>query len=335
MSAAGFRSLDERWAAAMDAFNADAPLSAFYASLGHQDALSRLPVLTTPGAFVVITGDAGMGKSMLVWVAANDLPATIVPVIAGPVGETSTDVRFLRSLVVAAGQSPRSRTGLGLTGELTSWAASLAPTGRSATIIVDDAHLRPATQLEIIRTLVTAASPAIPLSVLMLGESDLLERLNRKRNLASRVSLHYALNPLSESDGAALIAHRLRAFDCVPDELITSDARTELARLAGGNPGEIVRLAGMAIERRTAVAGPLTTNELFALSGDPAAKPSVQTLSEMNSVPGSQLFLKGGDAMNGNRNPAGSRHANVARSGHEKTGAPTPDSSADSNRLSG
>jgi type II secretory pathway predicted ATPase ExeA len=321
--------------AALDAFAPDAPTSAFYPSLGHQDALNRLSLLATPGVLILISGDAGMGKSMLVSVAAETLPSSIVPVIAGPVDETTTDVRFLKSLIAATGQRPQGRTGLELTTELLDWAGSLAGSGRSATIVVDDAHRRTGTQLEVIRTLVTAASPTAPLSVLLLGEPDLLDRVNRKRNLARRVTLHYALNPLSDTDGAALAAHRLRSCGYRPDAVFSHDASLDLARLAGGNPGAIVHLARLAIEENGLASGPITERHILALTGDPAATSAFRPAPGSGALPVRPGIKKGGDAMNENRNPDGSRRANVAQSANEKTGAPTPDFSSDSNRLSG
>ncbi len=319
---------------ALSAFASSRSNEVFFPSLGHQDALDRLPLLAAPGSLVVISGESGIGKTLLVQIAVSSFTTAIVPVIAGPVEEAHTDVRFLRSLIVATGNQPLGRTGLSLTAEFLDWTATVAASARTAVIIVDDAHRRSGTQLEILRTLLASASPATPLSLLLLGEPDLLDRLQRKRNLSRRVSLHYALNPLSHLDGANLIAHRLKVAGLQPEDVVTEPARQLLSGLAAGNPEQMIRLTRRLLELAPWSSGALGTADIVDLLGEAAS----ESLARPNgSAHGhdADSFLKGGDVMNKTRNPQGARHANVAVPGNEKTGAPTPDSSMDSNRLSG
>lgn len=220
----------------------------FYPALGHRDAISRLQLLGTPGTLVVITGEPGAGKSLLIAAAMRSLPLHVAPVMAGEPADTSTDVRLLKSLLSAAGKAPQGRTGLELTSELLQWTSELAREGRMAAFIIDDAHRRSSSQLEIVRTLISNASGHAPLSLVLLGEPDLIDKLQRKQRLLGRISLHYSLNPLSDIDGVALIEHRLAATGCDPGQIFSAADRLDLVRRSGGNPGDLVRLARASIE---------------------------------------------------------------------------------------
>ena len=90
----------------------------FYPSLGHQDALERLRYRAIPGSLIVVSGDEGIGKSLLLAVLLDTLSGSVAPMVVNDPSQDRPDTRFLRSLIELADGSPFGRTGLVLTSEL-------------------------------------------------------------------------------------------------------------------------------------------------------------------------------------------------------------------------
>ncbi|CAN5731889.1 N/A [soil metagenome] len=215
----------------------------FYSSLGHQDALERLRYSAIPGSLTVVSGEEGIGKSLLLAVLLDTLSTTIAPVVVNDPDQVRPDTRFLRSLVELAGGTTRGRTGLELTSEFMDRVRAIQGQGRMVSILVDDAHRLSSSQLEILRALLSSASMAQPVNVVVFGEPELLDKIGRKRRLAERVTMHHSLNPLNPDDALASLNHRLNEAGTDAAALFTTAALAALYTRSSGNPGAMFVLA--------------------------------------------------------------------------------------------
>ncbi|CAN5724469.1 hypothetical protein BH23CHL5_BH23CHL5_27680 [soil metagenome] len=218
-------------------------ISMYYPSLGQMDALERFRQPLAPGSMVVVSGPAGVGKTMvrsMLTVTSSNWSSQVVLTMPEP---PRPDTQFLRRLIELGGKNAAARTGLALTDEFMQTVASNAKQGRITTIVLDDAHHLSAAQLEMIRSILSSAAPAYPVNAVAFGEPDLVDRIGRRQLLADRVTVHHVLNPLNPDDASQLLTHRLAAVDGpILADVIDGDALSTLYRMAGGLPGALLTL---------------------------------------------------------------------------------------------
>ena len=188
------------------------------------------------------------------------MPSASRPAPNAPIDDPTacrTDVLFLRRIMGMIGLAGIGRTGLDLTTALLRDLAARRDAGEHVLLVIDNAHGLASNQLDVLRTLVAAESPA-PLTVLLFGEPELIEKVARKRNLAQRAAMTHTLNPLNRRDTAGLIAHRLTVAGLAEGaEFFTAEAIDEIHVATGGVPAGIVSLAAAAMD--AAVAAGATT----------------------------------------------------------------------------
>ncbi len=223
----------------------------FYPALGHEDCLERLRLTVALGLGLgIVTGESGYGKS-IVRAALLDEIAHHPGLTIAPIDEPTacrTDVLFLRRIMGQIGLAGIGRTGLDLTTALLRDLSVRRTGGEHVLLVIDDAHGLASNQLDVLRTLVAAETPA-PLAVLLFGKPELMEKVARKRNLAQRAAMTHTLNPLNRRDTAGLIAHRLTVAGLAEgQDVFTTEAIDEIHVATGGVPGGIVRLAAAAMD---------------------------------------------------------------------------------------
>ena len=212
--------------------------STWYASLGQEDCLERLLLAVEDGGCSVVYGEAGYGKSsvkLALLREAHRPGAFAIGRIDDP-RACRTDVQFLRALLEQFGVAASGRTALDLTTDLLRALQALAGDGRRALLVVDDGHHLSGSQLELLRTALSA-SPT--LSVAIFAEPELAEKIGRKRALAQRVTMEHTLNPLNRRDTAGLVVHRLGGDEAIG---ATDEALTAIHAHTGGVPRAIVDL---------------------------------------------------------------------------------------------
>ncbi len=236
-------------------FGTEPDAELFYPALGHEDCLERLRLTVALGMGLgIVTGETGFGKSTVRAKLLDEIahhPGLTIAPIDDPTA-CRTDVLFLRRIMGQIELAGIGRTGLDLTTALLRDLAARRAGGEHVLLVIDDAHGLASNQLDVLRTLVAAETPA-PLTVLLFGEPELMEKVARKRNLAQRAAMTHALNPLNRRDTAGLIAHRLTAVGLADgQEVFTAEAIDELHVATGGVPAGIVRLAAVAMDAAVA-----------------------------------------------------------------------------------
>jgi general secretion pathway protein A len=110
--------------------------------------------------------------------------------------------------------------------------------GKRVVLVVDEAQNLTPELLEQVRLLTNLETDTQKLlQIILIGQPELRDLLARNdlRQLAQRVTGRYHLDPLSRSESAAYVKHRLRIAGATSD-IFTSGALAELYRCSGGVP---------------------------------------------------------------------------------------------------
>jgi type II secretory pathway predicted ATPase ExeA len=225
-------------------FGKDLSPSALHRHGGHAEAVARIAFLIDEQAIGVITGECGSGKTVAARAAVADLDASRHTVIYLP--NPAIGARGIYMAIVAQlGGVPRF-----LKAGLIPQAASLltaesAERGRRVVVACDEAHLLDASQLEELRLLTSCEMDSKnPFALVLLGQPSLRHRLRLGSFAAldQRVSLRYAIPPMTREETASYVAHHLRLAGR-SDPLFSDDAIDRIHQAARGLPRAVNNLA--------------------------------------------------------------------------------------------
>jgi general secretion pathway protein A len=196
---------------------------------------------------VLLTGDPGVGKTCLLRALRHALsPQTFRLTYCHNVTLGRRD--FYRQLCVALG-IPRCNTAGDIFYAVSTHVEELAKERLFPVFILDEAHLLHQDTLDHLHILLNYAwdSRAL-LSLVLLGLSDLEDRLRLRRNrsLYSRLHSRLSIGPLTPDDTADYLRARLARAGCTK-ELFTSDALAMLHEATSGSLREADRIATLAL----------------------------------------------------------------------------------------
>ncbi len=188
-----------------------------FASASHEAALSQVTyAVERREPVVVVTGDIGMGKTLLCRTVVERLPRkTFLSVINDPFLDRDDllkrmlqDVGVISAANAAAIESSRDD----LAHALEKFLASLGQLGAHAVVIVDEAqHVQPDV-LEQIRLLANVQGDrGTLLQIVLVGQPDLQQLLARPelQPLRQRVTRFVSLNALTDEEVRQYVSHRL------------------------------------------------------------------------------------------------------------------------------
>jgi len=174
--------------------------------------LRRLLKLTIKQrSMMIVTGEAGVGKSTAVGSTTDQLPTNkYLVAYLGQDQEGSSIWRRLASSFGLRVSVSRAHTRLSISQYLND---NLLEKGKEILLVVDEAHLLDRTTLEDIRLLTnTDFDRTSALTVILLGQLSLRGRVKTAgyEALNQRLRYRYALEGFSEEETAAYIKHRLK-----------------------------------------------------------------------------------------------------------------------------
>jgi general secretion pathway protein A len=206
----------------------------------HAEALAHLLYgITEAGGFIQLTGEVGTGKTTIVRSLLERMPGHAdVAVILNP---QLTPVEFVLTICEELGLFMRDEDATSikdLVDLLNRRLLEAHGKGRRIVVIVDEAqNLTPATleQVRLLTNLETGSQKL--LQIILIGQPELREVLDRVelRQLAQRITGRYHLAPLSRTESAAYVNHRLKVAGATV-EIFTGAALREVHRLSGGVP---------------------------------------------------------------------------------------------------
>ncbi|AMN45559.1 general secretion pathway protein A [Steroidobacter denitrificans] len=206
----------------------------------HAEALAHLLYgITEAGGFIQLTGEVGTGKTTVVRSLLERMPGHAdVAVILNP---QLTPLQFVLTICEELGIFMRDEDVASikdLVDVLNKRLLDAHAKGRRIVVIVDEAqNLTPQTleQVRLLTNLETASQKL--LQIILIGQPELRELLGRNelRQLAQRITGRYHLDPLSKTETAAYVTHRLKIAGA-NGEIFTPAALRTVHTLSQGVP---------------------------------------------------------------------------------------------------
>jgi general secretion pathway protein A len=211
-----------------------------YSTTRHNEALASLYYgVRQRKGFVVLTGEVGTGKTLLV--------RCLLQILRRPDMEYAylfnsrlSPMEFLQYVAGDFRLSTSGKSKSELLLELGSYLISRGQRNLTTVLIVDEAHHLSADVLEEIRLLTNLETPqAKLLQILLIGQPELDEKLDADnlRQLKQRIALRSSLGPLEPEEVGGYIYRRLRlAGSEQPDTIFPIDTILEVHRNSRGYP---------------------------------------------------------------------------------------------------
>ncbi len=244
------------------------PDSSFlYTGSEHQAAYSLLEYgIVSQAPFMVLTGDPGMGKTSLLQklIAEHGNKHKI-----GLVTNARYDIEHLLPwILLALGLSTKRLDPIEAYHLFSEFLTQESKRLRRVILIVDEAQSLGAELLEELRLLSNMNDgKTLKLQIILSGQPDLYTLLQRidMTQFAQRIVVDYHLKPLSESDTANFIRHRIHVAGR-QQKLFTNKACALIHRLSRGNPRLINQVSDITLTYGYAEQAAVITSKLVALA---------------------------------------------------------------------
>jgi len=214
----------------------------FYGSPSHKRAMSYLRYGLTQGeGFIVITGDIGTGKTMLVNTLFNDLSKENV--VAAQLVTTQLEAEdTLRMVAASFGLAHEGLDKATILKNLETFMTSRMRQGKRVLLLVDEAQNLPPRSLEELRMLSNfQLGGRVLFQSFLLGQVEFRNTIQAKglEQLRQRVIAAYHLEPLDQEQTRGYIEHRLRTAGWDGDPKFTDAAYADIYKYSGGIPRRI------------------------------------------------------------------------------------------------
>ena len=214
----------------------------FYESAEHRRAMAHMTYgLHHAEGFIVITGDVGAGKTMLVDRLLSQIDPNSYLTARIVTSQLSGD-DLLRMVAAGFGLDDGGMAKGALLARIQEFVQSQVGAGRRALLIIDEAQNLSFEALEELRMLSNiAVGTATGLQSFLLGQPQFREVLGDSAldQLRQRITAAYHLGPLNEADTRGYIEHRLVCAGWKGDPQFAEDCFGPIYRYTGGLPRRI------------------------------------------------------------------------------------------------
>jgi len=220
-----------------------------YLSGAHKAALTHLKYgLEDRNGFVVITGEVGCGKTLLLRVLMNELPRTTQ--IARVINTNFNARELLEHVLNELGVETQGETKPKMVALLNQKLIESYADHKDALLVVDEAQnlsIDAIEELRMISNLETNTEKLI--QIVMVGQPQLRLKMNHPdlEQLKQRVTVQYHLASLDESDTAGYVNHRLHVAGAESGEVFTPEALKLIYDYSRGVPRLINVVADAAL----------------------------------------------------------------------------------------
>ena len=210
-----------------------------FTCVAHQEALNVLLVAGAAGeGFIKITGEVGMGKTLL---CRRFLASLGENYVAAYIPNPMLEPRGLLLAIADELNVPLDRNvdNHQIIKAVNQTLLDLARQGKKVIVFLDEAQAMPVETLETLRLLSNLETEKRKLvQVVMFGQPELDEKLSQPaiRQLNQRITFQHHLGGLSKPETAQYVAHRLRVAGYAGDSLFAAGSVNALYRHTRGVP---------------------------------------------------------------------------------------------------
>jgi len=220
-----------------------------YYSPQHEEAFTRLNyAIQEQKGLAILTGVFGCGKTLIAQAILSTLSKGKYET-AFVINPHLTNVELLREIVYDLGLKdnlPTQKTDI--LHALDKMLHHNMDNGKQTVVIIDEAHLiEDELIFEELRLLLNFQyKNKFLLTLILLGQPELKEKLNNIKQLAQRIAIKYHLGSLSEKEALDYIWHRLKIAGAAKN-LFTEKALKIISEQSGGIPRRINQICDMAL----------------------------------------------------------------------------------------
>jgi general secretion pathway protein A len=213
----------------------------FYSSPMHEEALMRmLYVITERQGAAMLTGDYGSGKTILTRILSTQLNSNQnkFVFITNPQLDSLELIKEIARQIAVVSKLPSEKSDLlDIIREVFKRNLEI---GRNTVVIVDDAQLiKDSEALEELRLILgLVPSDKFIVTLLLVGQTELREKINKIPQLKQRLSMSYHLDALTEKETGEYILYRLKVAGRA-EPLFTDLAIRVVYEQSRGMPREI------------------------------------------------------------------------------------------------
>ncbi|MBL7198467.1 MAG: AAA family ATPase [Candidatus Omnitrophica bacterium] len=240
---------EEYWGLREKPFENTADPRFLYESPQHQEALTRLRyAIYEDKGIAVLTGIFGCGKTVI----AEKLLKTLIEdafEVAFVVNPQFSAIELLRDIIYNLGYREKLTDQKDeVLHKLTDVLKNNFDNGKRSVIIIDEAHLIGEMQIfEELRVLLNYQyNHHFLLTLLLLGQPELRERINNLKQFSQRVAIRYRLDALDRQDVKLYIQFRLKVAGS-PGEVFEESSYDYIFRHSGGIPRRINQICDMSL----------------------------------------------------------------------------------------
>ncbi len=238
------------WGLTEPAFSLTPDPRFLYMSKAHEDALTMLQyaILRNKGA-AMLFGDIGLGKTTISrkLLELLDPRSFRIVLVVNPV---LSPVQMLQEILSQLNVEIKGKTRQQLIQTLHEALLGFYTRGERVVVMIDEAHLiRQSATLEELRLLLNCQmNDQFLLTLLLLGQKELREKLSKVPALEQRLAVRATIEPLDVVDTGEMILHRMRVAGFIGERNpFTPDAIYQIHKSSNGSPRMISTLADQAL----------------------------------------------------------------------------------------
>jgi len=236
--------LRAHWGLSRTPFTKELAPSMLFASASHQEAVARIDWVISERALGVVCGEVGAGKTVAARAATASLDSSRYTIIYLP--NPAVGARGIYTQIVKAlGATPRFYRATLIPQATELLAAERSERGKTVVVILDEAHLLSAEQLEELRLLTNCEMDSRQAFACLLLAQPTLRRKLRQGVFAAldqRIALRCTIDGMDMKETGGYIAHNIKLAGR-SDTLFSDDAVALIHEASRGLPRAVNNLA--------------------------------------------------------------------------------------------